>query len=99
MKDSKRRKELGRNSFEGLGESGNEEVCREALPGRPNQKGLEECGNIVPSLWAGVNDPARDSGLGVLRLDAALHAFGMTTLISEKPIIDQLIFVAAVFGQ
>ena len=56
MKDSKRRKELGRNSFEGLGESGNEEVCEEALPGRPNQKGLKECGNIVPSHAAGVND-------------------------------------------
>ena len=56
MKDSKRRKEPGRNSFEGLGESGNEEVCREALPGRPNQKGLEECSNIVPSHAAGVNN-------------------------------------------
>ena len=56
MKDSKRRMELGRISFGGLEESGNEEVCEEALPGRPNQKGLEECGNIVPSHAAGVNN-------------------------------------------
>jgi hypothetical protein len=41
-KDSKRRMNLGRNSFEGSGGSRNEEVCRGASGWYANQNGLPE---------------------------------------------------------
>ncbi len=62
MKDSKRRKEPGRNVDRRIWELANQSVRLGAFQSRPARKAGGRVANIVPSGQAGVNNAAKDSG-------------------------------------